>query len=303
MICFFSRLYSSELRCFSTTKMNSRTAVVQRPPAGTLQEQRKFTSFLPPHFSRITHKQTYRLGDSQVHVLTQPLKPPLAPDIRLHMHAVENTDDTLTLIGALAPTGELLRQLDELDKQVSHIVLPSSSPEHYLFAPSMSKFYPDALVWTVPQFMEGAGVPLPGRKWLFREVESRGVLREIDPSSGEFPDSLGAATFSVPLFVESAIYIKKARAVVLSDTGLKLAADDPEYASANRFLAEAVGIWDEVGPITKAVLEKYPDEAKAWCRETLGFDFCNLLLSHGTAVVEISGRESFEKCMDFLLQD
>jgi hypothetical protein len=280
------------------------------PPATAgRQDGRAYLSILPPHLSRTTQARTLSdLGDGPaVTLFTQPLKPLGLPDIRLHSYAVDNGDGTLTMIGALAPTGEHLGRLPG-GKPVSDIILPSSSPEHYLYGPAFSRAFPEARVWLLPGFLNGSGVPLPGRSLLFREARERGVLRELggsDPrDSRDFPPGLSFATLDVPLFCESAIFIRSASAVVLSDLALKLDPADPEYADGgNRFgLAEAAGIWGEVGAITKIVLEKHPREARAWFERVDAFPFRNLLLSHGTAVVEDVGKEELRRAMGFLFR-
>ena len=154
--------------------------------------------------------------------------------------------------------------------------------------------------WVIPGFMKGAGVPLPGRSWLFRGPKDRGVLREIGVDSG-WPDSLDHALFSVNLFAEAAIYVKSAKAVVFSDLALKLDCEnDPEYHSVNKWIAKQVGIYNEVGAITRVVLEEYEDEARDFLSEVNAFDFEHLLLSHATPVVENTGREDLARAMAFL---
>ena len=80
----------------------------QRPESWD-DDDRKYWSILPPFRTRLTVVQRAVEG---VHVFSQPLRPAsFAPDIRLHMHAVDNEDGTISLVGALAPTRELCLQL------------------------------------------------------------------------------------------------------------------------------------------------------------------------------------------------
>lgn len=52
-------------------------------------------------------------------------------DIQLRMVAARLPDGSLLLISPIAPTQEALSLLAGLGGPVSHIVLPSSSPEHW----------------------------------------------------------------------------------------------------------------------------------------------------------------------------
>lgn len=267
-------------------------------------DDRKYWSILPPFRTRLTVVQRAVEG---VHVFSQPLRPAsFAPDIRLHMHAVDNEDGTISLVGALAPTRELCLQLQRLGKPVKHIVLPNTSPEHWLYGPALSKAFPDALLWVVPGFLEGKGVPLPGRSLLFQEVSNRQRLRIIpdslmDETHEDFPGNIEALVLNVPFFIEAAVYLKNKNAIVVADTAIKLAADDPEYENMNVSLAESMGIYDRLGPITRVVQEQYSEEALKWCNAVLTKDFDMVLCSHGSPVVN-QGKTSFRDCFEFLLQ-
>jgi len=116
-------------------------------------EDRKYWSLLPPISQRVT---TMKRGEGFV-CFSQPLQPAsFVPDIRLHMYAVDNVgEESISLVGALAPTKELCGQIESLGKPVKHILLPSTSPEHWLYGPALSKKFPEALVWVVPGFMQG----------------------------------------------------------------------------------------------------------------------------------------------------
>ena len=266
-------------------------------------EDRKYFSLLPPMTERVT---TMKKGSGFV-CFSQPLQPAsFVPDIRLHMYAVENKgEDSISLVGALAPTKELCGQIQSLGKPVKHIVLPSTSPEHWIYGPALSNAFPDALVWVVPGFMQGKGVPLPGRSLLFRDAKERNVLRAMSSNlqDEEFPSGIQPIVLDVPLFIEAAIVLQEAKAVILSDTGIYLSADDPEYKQGvNTALAEAVGIWDRLGPITRVVQEKYHVQAREWCDAILAEDIETVLLSHGSPVYAPAegAKVGLQQCFDFL---
>lgn len=264
-------------------------------------------SLLPPHFSRATQVKKVDFApevvvgpDDQANLETfafsQPLKPLGTPDIGLNAFAVKS-DDSVSLIGALAPTPEHLEQLRSLG-ELTDIVVNSSSPEHWLYAPALADHFPEATVWVLPGFLDGStGVPIPGRRWFFGNARRRGVVKEIGVDQG-FPACLSHVVFSVKFFAEAAIEIKPAQAIVLSDLALKLDVDD--YPDANRFgLAEKAGIWGRVGAITRVVLEENPIEARRFLQDVSELPYRHLLLSHATAVVQ-DGREELEQALAFL---
>ncbi len=266
----------------------------QVPPAPAPAAARRYLSLLPPHFSRATQVKQVDFAP-EVLSFSQPLKPLGTPDIGLNAFAVKS-DDSVALIGALAPTEEHVEQLRSLG-ELTDIVVNSSSPEHWLYAPALADRFPEATVWVLPGFLDGStGVPIPGRRWLFGNARRRGVVKEIGDEG--FPACLSPVVFSVKFFAEAAIEIKPAKAIVLSDLALKLDVD--EYPDANRFgLAEKAGIWGQVGAITRVVLEENPKEARRFLRSVSELPYRHLLLSHATAVVP-DGREELEQAFAFL---
>lgn len=88
---------------------------------------RRFLSLIPPFFSRATELEEFSPG---LWGLVQPFSL-LGVDIRLRMTAARLDDGSLLLISPVAPTPELLRMLGGLGGDVSHIIVPSSSPEHW----------------------------------------------------------------------------------------------------------------------------------------------------------------------------
>jgi hypothetical protein len=88
---------------------------------------RRYLSIIPPFFSRATELEEFAPG---LWGLAQPFSL-LGVDIRLRMIAARLPDGSLLLVSPVAPTPELLRTLGDLGGEVSHIILPSSSPEHW----------------------------------------------------------------------------------------------------------------------------------------------------------------------------
>ena len=145
------------------------------------------------------------------------------------------------------------------------------------------------------------------RSLLFRDAIERNVLGAMPNNlqDEEFPSDIQTIVLDVPLFIGAAIVLQEARAFFLSDTGIYLFADDPECKErVNVALAEAVGIWDRLGPITRVVQEKYHVQAKEWCDATMAEDIETVLLSQGSPVYAFAPAEGakvgLQQCFDFL---
>ena len=161
---------------------------LQQPNATDDASARKYLSLLPPFFSRPTRQEQFGPG---LWGLTQPLKlePISSFDIQLRMTAARLPDGSLLLVSPVAPTAELLGQLAGLGGRVSHIVLPSSSPEHWFYGPALSDAFPEATVWAVPGLLEGKGLPLPFFGALVAGMRPR--CKQLGGCAGR--DPLGAA--------------------------------------------------------------------------------------------------------------
>lgn len=99
-----------------------------RGPAAGDAAAAKYLSLLPPFFSRPTQlEEKFGAG---LWGLAQPFNL-LGIDIRLRMTAARLPDGSLLLISPVAPTAELLGHVAALGGAVRHIIVPSSSPEHW----------------------------------------------------------------------------------------------------------------------------------------------------------------------------
>jgi hypothetical protein len=278
-------------------------AAAEAPPPALppLAEQRKYLSFLPPFFSRATTLEQHGPG---LWGLVQELRPPGQADIRLRMTAARLDGGGLVLVGPVAPTQEMLGMLRSLGGEVAHIVVPNTSPEHFLFAPALAAAFPTATLWTVPGFYAGAGLPLPGRSWLFAAARARNPCATLglDPLPADLEGQMQVALLDVPLFLEAAVALPRHRALLLADTGVCLAADDPEYAAMPARgvqVARRLGVWDRLGPVTRVLFERHPEAGRAWVEAVLGFDFEVVLPAHGSAPVR-GGPAAVAACFDFL---
>lgn len=281
------------------------TAIAESPTATVPEvDPRRFLSILPPFFSRETKLEEFGNG---LWGLVQPLKPPGQADIRLRMVAARLDDGNLLLCGPLAPTGELLDMLRHLGGEVTHIVVPNTSPEHWLFGPAMADAFQSATMWFVPGFFEGKGVPLPGRSLLFRNARARGQCRTLghDPLPEELQGQVHTVLFDVPFFLEAAVSLPRHSALLLADTAVCLSASDPEYSGIgerNEKVARQLGVWDRLGPVTRVVFQQYPQQGKAWVEAVLDEcpEFDVVLPAHGSAPITTEARQAFKNCFDFL---
>ena len=280
--------------------------------ATALKESRKFLSILPPFFSRETTLEELAPG---LWSMVQPLRPPGQADIRLRCTLATLSNGTLALIGPIAPTQEFLDMITSFNKgPVSHIIVPNTSPEHFLYAPAVANAFPEASLWVCPGFMEGKGVPLPGRSLLFGGARNRGQIKSmgVDPWPAELEGELEAVVFDVPFFMEAALCLTKHRTLMLADTAICLSASDPEYAnlpSTGLALAKQIGLYDRLGPVTRVVFEKYSEQGKAWVNNVLEkCDFDMIVPAHGSAPVGTRGdggssaKAAFKDCFDFLFE-
>lgn len=278
--------------------------------ATAIQESRKYLSLLPPFFSRVTTLEELAPG---LWAMAQPLKPPGQADIRLRMTIATLSNGSLVLSGPIAPTPEVLQMIKSLNcGPVAHILVPNTSPEHWLYAPAMANAFPEATLWTVPGFMEGKGVPLPGRSLFFNGARKRGQIRSIgvDPWPAELQGEVDAVLFDVPFFIEAALCFTKHKILMVADTAICLSASDPEYAnlpSTGLALAKQIGLWDRLGPVTRIVFEKYSEKGRAWVNAVLEeLDFDIIVPGHGSAPVGTRGdggssaKLAFKECFGFL---
>lgn len=134
----------------------------------------------------------------------------------------------LLLYGAVAPTGELLRALRDLEAvhgPVRTIVLPTSSGlEHKLPIPSLARAFPDAVVWVTPG-QWSFPLPLP-LTWLgFPGPRTRVLGVDGWPHPEQLQWSLlGPLDLGIGCFAEAACFDRESGALLLTDA---LVAPDP----------------------------------------------------------------------------
>lgn len=284
-----------------------------------IQRKRRYLSILPPFFSRSTTLE--ELGEG-VWGMVQPLQVFGQPDIRLRMVVARLEDDTLALVGPVAPSEEVREMINQLGLTVSHIIIPNTSPEHFIYAPAMAKAYPGAALWVPPGFFQGRGLPLPGRSLMFSKTRKTHRCFELgkDPIPLSQNSTFGrplfeAITFEVPILIEIGVYFPQQRSLVMADSAICLSNADPEYSNMSAFsinIAKQLGVWNRLGTLTKPVYEKYPEAGASWVRKVVqtcenrgGLDqilplhgsipsYQNLIPSTHTAL------DLFKSCFDFI---
>ena len=243
-------------------------------------QKRRYLSILPPFFSRSTHLEEFGEG---VWGLVQPLKVLNGkPDVRLRMVVARLEDGTLALVGPVAPSEEALDLIKGLGSSVGHIIVPNTSPEHYIYAPAMANAFPQATVWTPAGFFQGRGLPFPGRGLMFANTRKTHPCFELgvdplpvlnNPDSANFGRPLfEAITFEVPILIEIGIYFPQQRSLVMADSAICLSDTDPEYSNMSEFnvkLAMRLEVWNRLGTLTKPVYQKYPEAGASWVRRVI----------------------------------
>lgn len=192
--------------------------------------------------------------------------------------------------------------LAALGGRVAHIVLPSTSPEHWFFGPSLSKAFPDATLWAAPGVMEGKGLPIPFFQQIVSGMRPRCKTLGVDPLPAELGEQLEWELLTAPFFIEAAVVLPQHKALLLADTGFCIsAAEYSHLGQGNIDAAKKVGVWDRLGPITRVVFENNPDNGRRWVEAVQRRDFDVVIPAHATAPVR-DGKQAFAACFDFLYQ-
>ncbi|PSC74690.1 isoform 1 [Micractinium conductrix] len=290
-------------------------AAVVEPPAATptpqqqhqgdpasLAASRRYLSLLPPFLGRATDLE--ELSPGRLWALTQPLKLDWqAFDIRLRMVVARLPDGNMLVVSPIAPTQEALAQLAQLGGAVRHVVLPSSSPEHWFYGPALCAAFPDAAVWAVPGLLEGKGLPFPFFQQYMGGVKPRCRVLGVDPLPAELQGQIETEVLTAPFFIEAAVILPQHGALLLADTGFCMSAAEYGHLGAGNIkAAKKVGVWDRLGPITKVVFDKCPEQGRAWVDAILARQTWDTVVpAHATAPIR-DGRAAFKACFDFLYQ-
>lgn len=194
-------------------------------------------------------------------------------------------DTSLLLINPLPPTLEFNEHVEQVVRdsgcsRITHVVAPSTSPEHWCALPDVLRDCPaaaGATVWVPPGFFDGRRI---GARFIARAatdaLKLAATWREL-PVDGGAPAAWGGgidvATLRAPGGVtESAFRVRSARVAVTADTAFGLAESDAVDASGlDRFAARVAGIYGRVGCALAPVVlaagsagRSYADTLASW---------------------------------------
>ena len=242
--------------------------------------------------------------------LTQPFTP--APWTRF---SAENrsvlfalADGGLWLVNPLPPTDELVEHVASVaaesgNSRVTHVVVPSTSPEHWASAPDvLSRVAPGARLWVPPGFF-GRGGRVGGRFIARQAVDALALAApwtELPAAQGAAPDAWGGEITTAMLrapggLTECAFRLTPARTAVTADAAFGLAAADADAAGASwldRTSSRLAGVYGRVGSPLAPVIwaagaagAAFADEAASWAP-----DVDTLIPMHLSAPWDEGGR-------------
>lgn len=82
--------------------------------------------------------------------------------------------------------------------------------------------------------------------------------------------------------------------------GFCMRADEYGHLGAGSIkAAQQVGVWDRLGPITRIVFDKFPDQGRAWVAAVQEYDYDVVIPAHASAPVA-DGKAAFSDCFSFL---
>ena len=196
--------------------------------------------------------------------------------------SVVKLDSGLAIFNPLTPTQPLLDGLAALNLPVSAIVIPSTSPEHWVGAAGMSSAFPAASVLAPPGFFTSGpgggriGGKLGGLKAASAVLDDAAVAgraSEVE-ASGEGPVRLWNGQVEAAVFrgkggfCEAAFFLTATRTVLTADLAFGLVPGDLEATPGanwlDKVLARVAGIYGRLGCATWPVLRASPVEAGAF---------------------------------------
>jgi len=193
----------------------------------------------------------------------------------------------LAIFNPLTPTQDLLDGLAALNLPVTTIIIPSTSPEHWVGAAGMARAFPGAHILAPPGFFSaGPGGGRIGGKLaalapasaVLDEAAAAGRASEM-AAAGEggggagpvrlFGGQVEAAVFQGKGgFCEAAFFLTRTRTVLTADLCFGLVASDldatPGANWLDRVLARVAGIYGRLGCATWPVLRASPAAAAAF---------------------------------------
>lgn len=219
--------------------------------------------------------------------MTQPFTP--APWTRFSAEnrsvLVTLPNASLILINPLPPTPEFNEHVSTVIEQsgasrITHVVAPSTSPEHWAALPDVVASCPaaaGAMLWTPPAFFDGNRI---GGRFIARNqvdaLKLASTWREL-PGDGVPPPEWGGgidvALLRAPCGVcEAAFRVRSARLAITADAAFGLSESDAASASAfDVFSARLAGIYGKVGCAFAPVVLAAGSDGRAYADEVTGW--------------------------------
>lgn len=138
----------------------------------------------------------------------------------------------------IAPTGECIQLLKELDAPVEYIVLPTFAYEHKIFVGPFSRKFPKAQVWVAPrQWSWPINLPVQ----LFGIFKPKTIRDDNDaaPWADEIDQKVLSCPVGIGPYVEVAFFHKKSRTLLVTDAVIYVSDKPPEVVGRQSLLNAA----------------------------------------------------------------
>jgi Domain of unknown function (DUF4336) len=161
--------------------------------------------------------------------------------VPIRMTVVRSSEKGLLVYAPVAPTLECLRLLNELVQMygdIQHIILPTiSGLEHKVFEGPFARCFPHAQIWVTPdRWSFPVDLPL---SWLGLPADRTHIL-SADRTQSPFGDEFDYAILeTIDLgpgqFAEVAVYHKRSRTLLVTDTIISIPSTPPEIITADPY--------------------------------------------------------------------
>jgi len=190
--------------------------------------------------------------------------------VPIRMTVVKLASGGLLVYAPIAPTQECIRLVKELEAThgaVQYILLPTASGlEHKVFVPAFARCFPDAAVFVAPhQWSFPINLPL---NWLGFPRQRTHVLPQ-NSTEAPFGDEFDYAILDINLgrgaFVEVALFHKRSRTVLVTDTVLSVPKIPPEILQLDPYPL----LFHARESATEPVVDTEANRRKGWQRIAL----------------------------------
>uniref|UniRef100_A0A061QYJ5 Homoserine o-acetyltransferase isoform 4 n=1 Tax=Tetraselmis sp. GSL018 TaxID=582737 RepID=A0A061QYJ5_9CHLO len=275
---------------------------------GSFPGGRKYASLLPPFQNRETELFQYASG---VWFFEQPLVLG-GMDLRLRMTVVRLQDRSLWVHSPLALTEECRRGLSMVAGEVSHVVIPSLAPQHWIYASAYRHYFPKAQLWVPPGLMEMGDA--------LSALEAVGItelvrLRDAGPQvlGQSVPRAWAAdidmAMFACPVYAEAAFHLLEHRLLLTSDlclgasssgAGEEAAPLQAAWSTVSSLPMRAASVLGRLGsPLAFPIFQANKEEAIRWVAAVAEMDFDVIAPAHMEAPI-YNGKRQFIDCFRYV---